>query len=166
MPKPDGRTADTEARGPSASVDVVGGVAMLAVVAVFIGKSGDGYLDWLFPEVLAYSLGVLAVLLIVRGLAGVGMKVSLVPPLLRGEGVDVGVFTILVVVYAGLVRPVGFWVTSTLMIVLGSTYLDVDRSWRNILRSLLVAVVVCVVAWLIMTRVFFVPVPRARWVPW
>lgn len=62
-------------RGPQISRELVCGLVMFAVVAMFLGFAGASELDWLFPKVLSYALAALAVILVARGLLGFGEKV-------------------------------------------------------------------------------------------
>ena len=139
--------------------ELVGGLLMLGTAAFFRLNSGAGGLDWLFPVVLSYVLGAFGILLIVRGLAGSGGRVPVVPPILRGQGVDVAVFIVLTVAYVGLMSLVGFWVMTALTIFAGAVYLDTERSARRLALAFGVALAACVVGFLLMTRVFYVPFP-------
>jgi hypothetical protein len=159
--------AETD-RGPDRRqipADVVAGLAMIGIAAVFRLKSGDEKLDWIFPIVLSYILGGLGILLVVRGLLGHGARVSAVPPVLRGQGLDVAVFIGLIVVYVTLLSTVGFWVMSVLAITVAAVFLDPDRSMRRLALAVAVAIAVCVAGWLLLTRVFYVPFPPADWLP-
>ncbi len=151
--------------GPRLPVDLVGGLTLLAVVAVFLLKAGEGYLDWLFPLVLSYAVGALAVILAVRGLLGRGKRMPVVPAIIRGRGVDVAVFIALALAYVILAEPVGFWITSVAMIFIGSTYLSVVRDRRTLAVSLAVALSVGIIAFFLLTRVFYVPLPQSGWLP-
>jgi hypothetical protein len=145
--------------------DVVGGLVMLGIAAVFRLKSGDEKLDWIFPVVLSYVLGGLGLLLVVRGAMGRGARVPAVPPILRGQGLDVAIFIGLTVGYVVLLDTVGFWLMSVLTIVAAAMYLDPDRSMRRLALAFAVAVGVCLGGWLLLTRVFYVPFPPADWLP-
>lgn len=164
--EPQGPRSEEERERRQVPVDLVGGLSLLVIVVIFLVRAGEANRDWIFPIVLSYALGVMAVYLVVRGLLGRGDRILAVPPLLRGEGTDVGVFTLLTVAYVVLLRPIGFWITTSLMIVAGASYLDTKLSRRSLAISVVVAVAISVGAFLLLTRVFYVPVPRARWAPW
>lgn len=158
--------SSTESSRAETSRDLVCGLAMLAVVAVFLGTAGDvgeGNFDWLFPVVLSYGLGALAVVLVVRGLLGQGERMSVVPAVLRGQGFDVATFSLLSVLYVALVPPVGFWVMSALTMFVAAVYLDTRRSARGIRVSLVVAILVCAFSYLVLTQIFFITFPPAPW---
>jgi O-antigen/teichoic acid export membrane protein len=144
------------------SRDLVCGLVMLAVAAFFLFNAGEvrkGQYDWLFPIVLSCTLGVLAVILVVRGLFGRGERMPVVPVILRGQGVDVAVICLITVCYVVTVDHLGFWVTSGVMIVVAAVYLDTRRSLRRTALALAVAVVTCVVGYYVLTQVFFVDFP-------
>lgn len=147
------------------SIDLLGGIALLAIAAVFLLKAGEGSKDWLMPVSLGWGVVAVGVVLVVRGVLGHGERVDLVPPLLRGEGRDVSVFLALTVTYVVLVRPVGFWAMSFLNLFVASFYLSAERSRRDATVSVGVAAGVTVVAFLLLTQVFYVPLPKARWWP-
>jgi Tripartite tricarboxylate transporter TctB family len=161
-------TPDTETGRPERRqipADAVAGLVMIGIAAVFRLKSGEERLDWIFPVALSYILGGLGILLVVRGLLGHGARVSAVPPVLRGQGLDVAIFVGLVVAYVVLLEPVGFWVMSVLTITVAAMYLDPERSLRRLAIAFAVAIGVCLAGWLLLTRVFYVPFPPADWLP-
>jgi Tripartite tricarboxylate transporter TctB family len=146
-------------------VDLVSGVFLIAVVAVFVLNAGDSTLDWIFPLTLSYTLGILAVALTIRGLLGRGDRVDTLLPVLHGRGVDVLVFTVIAAIYVILVPLVGFWTMSAVMIFVGSVYLDPTRSRRRIAISAIVALAVCLGAYVLLVLVLFVPLPPEAWLP-
>src|SRR5918995_185317 len=133
--------SEQEQDGKAARIplDLVGGLFLLAVVAVFVLNAGDDPLDWIFPLLLSYTLAIIAVYLVVRGLLGFGDKTDTLLPVLHGKGVDVLVFTLLAVIYVALVRPIGFWTMSAVMLFTASVYLDADRSRKSIALSAIAA---------------------------
>jgi hypothetical protein len=162
---PDAVTRQQDDGRSGIPIDLVGGVFLLAVVAVFILNAGGGTLDWIFPLTLSYALGVIAVYLTVRGLLGVGDRIDTLVPVLRGQGIDVLVFTVIAVIYVLLLRAVGFWTSSALMLFAGSVFLDHARSRKRIALSAVVAVAVCLLAYGLLVRVLFVPLPPEAWLP-
>lgn len=152
-----------EARIP---LDLVAGLALLCIVAVFLlNAGGDDPLDWIFPQTLSYTLAIIGVYLTVRGLLGFGHKTDTLLPILHGRGVDVLVFTVLAVITVALVPVVGFWTMTALMLCAGSVYLDHARSRKRIALSAVVALAVCVAAYLLLVLVLYVPIPPEPWLP-
>ncbi len=161
MPRqPDSKSAPAQMRQ-----DALGGVALIGIALVFILNAGAGSMDWLFPEVLAYSLVAIGVVLIGRAVLGYGERVNVIPSVLRGKGTDVAVFVVLSVVYVALAKPVGFWVMSPIVLFVAAVYLANTRDRRALTQAAVVAVVVSVVAYLLLLQVFFVPLPKAKWWP-
>lgn len=152
--------------GPLVRRDLVSGLVLLGVVAVFLGNAGEvgkGKYDWLFPVALSYALAALAVILVVRGLLGRGEQMPLVPIIFRGQGVDVAFFATLVIVYVVLVQWLGFWVMTAAMIIVAAIYLDTRRSTRGALIAVAVAVTACVVGYLTLTEIFYIKFPAGPW---
>lgn len=151
------------ATGPQVARDLVGGLVMLAVVAVFLLNAGGVGLDWLFPIALSYALGALAIYFVLRGLLRFGDRMPAVPLILRGEGVDVAVFVFLTVAYAVLAPRVGFWPMSAITIFVAAVYLDTARSKLSTALALVVALIVCVVGYFVLTGVFYIRFPPIPW---
>ncbi len=162
---PQAAGAPPDAQTGRIPMDLVGGVFLLAVVAVFVLNAGDDMLDWIFPLSLSYALGVIGVYLTIRGLVGFGQRTDTLLPVLRRRGVDVFVFSCLTAAYVGLARLVGFWIMSIVMLFGGAVYLDHARTPRRIVGAALAAVAVCIVAYIVLRRIFYVPLPRAKWLP-
>lgn len=160
-------TAEEETpAGPQVSQDLVGGLVLGAICAVFLLRAGPLDRDWVFPIVLAWAAVVVAVYLVARGLLGYGDRIDARPDLLHGGALDIGVFIAMTVAYVALLRPVGYWIMTSVMIFGASLYLDTRRSRANVIISAVVAIAVSVGAFLLLTKVFYVPVPKARWLPW
>ena len=159
------RTEQESDKTPRIPVDLVGGIVLLGIVAVFLLNAGDDLLDWIFPLILSYTLAIIGVYLVIRGLLGFGDKTDTLLPILRGRGTDPFVFTVLAAIYVGLVRAVGFWTMSVLMLFAGSVYLDHARSKRRIALAAVVALAVCIGAYVLLERVLYVPLPPERWLP-
>lgn len=156
----------TAPAGPQVSRDLVGGLVMLAIVAVFLtnaGEVGKGEYDWLFPVSLSYALGGLAAVLVLRGLLRRGEWMPLVPILFRGQGVDVAVFSVMTVVYIVVTPRIGFWLASGLMIAAAAIYLENRRSWRSAAVAVAVGLAACLVGYLTLTEIFYIKFPAGPW---
>ena len=151
--------------GPSTSTDLLAGAAMLALAAGFFVNTGEEFLDWIFPRILIYAAAVMGVGLAIKGLLGYGGRIALTPAVLRGKGRDVAVFVLFAVALVLLVEPVGFWITCWAMIFGTSVYLSPERGTRQVMKSALIALAVCVFSFLLFYRVFYIPFPRANWLP-
>jgi hypothetical protein len=156
---------DREQRSGRIPLDLVGGFVVLAISALFILGAGDGTLDWIFPLSLGYTLALIGAIVTIRGLVGFGDKTTTLLPVLHGKGVDVLVFTLMTVVYVVLAPLLGFWLMSAAMIFGAAVYLDHARSRKRIALAAVVSVAVCIAAYILLLRVFYVPLPRARLLP-
>lgn len=145
------------------SVDLLGAVALFAVSAVFLLGAGEGLRDWLFPRSLASTLMVVGVVLAASGLRGQGPRTAPRPLRVDPRRIDVAVFLGLAVVYVVLTPYAGFWAMSAVMLFAASVYLGDDRRVGTLLRSAAIVVVVCVLAYVLFVKVFFVPLPTANW---
>lgn len=163
------QTTDSSPSKPSrglVSRDFVGGLALLGVAALFLLNAGevvDGRYDWLFPIVLSYALGGLSLAMLLRGLLGRRDRMSLLPRVLRGEGVDVVLFSGLIIVYVILIEPLGFWITSLMTLFVGAVFLDTRRTRGGILLALGVACLASVIAYLALTQLFYINFPPTPW---
>lgn len=146
-------------------LDMLAGLALLAIAAFFLLGAGEGTLDWVFPSTLSYGVGILGVVLVIRSLFGFSEYVPVVPAILRGKGGAVAVFVLIMVVYVILIRPVGFWPMSALMIFVTASYLAPERSRRSVAIAGGAAVAVSVLAYFVLEYVFYVPFPEPRWLP-
>ena len=160
-----GRTAEEDPETSRIPMDLVGGLFLLCVVAVFLLNAGEDPLDWIFPLSLSYMLAIIGLYLVVRGLLGFGDKTDTLLPVVRGRGVDVSVFTVIAVIYVVLVRAIGFWTMSAVMLFAGSVYLDSARSKKRVVLAAGVALAVCAAAYVLLVRVLYVPLPPERWLP-
>lgn len=141
--------------------ELVVGLVMLATAAFFLVNVGAGKeLDWLFPRMLAYAVGFMGLCLLGRGVFGFGDKMPVVPLVFRGQGVDVAGFALTTIGYVVLLQYIGFWVSSALMIFAASVYLDTRRSRRDVVVSLIAALAVAIVGYVILSEVFFVFFPE------
>lgn len=147
-----------DATGRRIREELLTGVIMIGIAALFLFKAGSGEMDWLFPIVLSYALIAMGVILVGRGLLGYGQKIALAPRL-RGGGTDVLVFGALSIGYVILIPQIGFWIMTGLVITIAATYLDTKRSVRRTALAAGVAALVCVVAYLVLTLVFYIEFP-------
>jgi FtsH-binding integral membrane protein len=124
--------AGDETRGRQIPVEILTGVIMAGVAALFLLNAGSTKLDWLFPIVLSYVLLAIAVVLM---------------------------FAVAAIAYAALTPYVGFWIMTGLVITGAAVYLDTQRSLKRLIIAAAVAVAVCVVAYLTLTEIFYVEFP-------
>lgn len=150
---------------PQVRLDLLAGLVLLAIAGFFLAGAGEGTLDWVFPSTLSYGVGILGVVLVVRSGFGASQRVAVIPSVLRGKGGAVAVFVIIMVAYVALIRPVGFWPMSALMIFVTAAYLAPDRSRRSVAIAAAAALAVILLGYVVLEYVFYVPFPEPRWLP-
>ena len=156
---------DQSREAPSVPVDLLLGLLLLALGGFTISISGTGLLDWALPVGIAVGIVICGGALVARGLATSGTRMSLVPPVLRGGDKGVVVFIIVGMLYLIGMRLIGFWLSSIAVIGFLGWHLSTDRSWRTLITSTLIAVALAVVVYVVMSYVFYVPLPRSRVLP-
>jgi len=161
----------TTRSGPvRANADVLAGLLLLAVTAVaFAGAHGGGPSVWLFPRLTAGVVGLCGVLLLVQGIRRAEPVVLWDEP---GKVREVGVFAASLVVYAAILRWVGFWLASGVLVGGGAFVLGRSRSPRHLFAWLVGGMALSLAMDALFVGVFGVPLPGgllwdgARWRPW
>lgn len=149
--------------------DLLTALVLFGIGAVFTSGAGADLKDWIFPLLASYLiLGVAVVLLARVALAAILKRV---PDIVDGFGenrivvIDLLVFGAIVLAYILVMNGIGFWPASFLMLVLASTYLTIDRTRRNLIIAVVMPLGICILAYFIFLRVFYVPLPEATWWP-
>jgi hypothetical protein len=150
-------------RGPRVGTDVLAALALFVIGGVLLSQSGADLRDWVLPLTLNYLLIAVGVILLVRGLVRPRATVPIVPRLSRG-GRDAVLFVAVAVGYVAVMPVAGFWITSAVVIVVLSVVLAESRNLRTVLVSVVAAVAICVVFYVLMLHVFYVPLPEGVWV--
>ena len=151
--------------GPEVSVDLLSGLALAVVGALFLGYSERQWVeDWMFPIGAASAAMVIGIVLIGRSIWNPGRRVALLPRLGR-SGLDMSVFLVVSALYIFLARPVGFWVVSAAYVFVMSLVFAAKRTWRWAGMSAVVSIGVIAVFYVLMVKIFYIPLPRSRWLP-
>lgn len=166
LPQPtEGGDQPEASPAPTVRLDFLAGLVLLTIAAFFLLGAGEGTLDWVFPTTLSYGVGILGVVLVIRALFGYSERISIIPPILRRQRAGVAVFILVMVVYVLLIRPVGFWPSSVLMIFAAAAYLAPERSRRSVAIAAGAAVVASLLSYILLEYIFYVPFPEPRWLP-
>lgn len=156
--------AREEFRAGRAGKDVLAGAILVLIGIVFLSQTGRSAADWVFPRLLTYVLIVIGAYFFLKALFELlihhrEFRVA-TPRLAEMDGfrdaVIMGAILVADVVLQGII---GFWAASFLMLAGASFYLGARSTARSALPALLVAVVVCVVAYGIFTLFFQVFFP-------
>jgi hypothetical protein len=170
---PEPTVSEATSSGPQVPVDVVGGFIVCAIASFFYAFSGEDLGDWIWPRSLAQFLAVAGILLVFRGFSPSGRtrSVPFLPRALQGRAAlrrgdsDVLIFALLVVAYVVLMDLLGFWLVTFVVVAFGSMALDLERTRRKRVISLLSAAAVTVVGYIIFEIVFYVPFPGTPGAP-
>jgi lysylphosphatidylglycerol synthetase-like protein (DUF2156 family) len=147
--------------------DFLSALMLLLLGGVIWGDSGSDVKDWIFPLLASYVALVIGALLLLRVL--LGGVLDRAPDLIERLGehrrvaIDLLVFSLVVLVYILVMKGLGFWLSSFLMVTATSLYLTMDRTRRNVITAILMPLAVCVIAYIVFIRIFYVPVPEATW---
>ena len=152
-------SAPARLRGPLVSIDLLASVTLFLISAVLLSQSGVETRDWVVPRSLCYLLIGVVLVLLVKGLVRPGDKVPLIPPVARREGLDTAFFMAVAVVYVLAIPLFGFWISSAVALFVLSMTLAETRDRRTAIQSGATAVGVSAGAYLLMSYVFYVPLP-------
>ncbi len=151
------------------NVDFLAGMLLLVITAVaFWAAHGGGPSVWLFPRLAAGVVGLCGVLLVAGGLRA---KTAAVVWEDARNAREVAAFVTAAVVYAALLRWVGFWLASGLLVG-GSAYALGRRRPHQLAAWLVAGVALALAMDALFVGVFGVPLPGgelwdgARWRPW
>lgn len=152
---------DGPVRGKTLSEMMIAGIVLIAIAVVFYTQTGgrDRVQDWILPWILVTVMIFLAAIMIVLSLTGHGgRRVPIIPPVLRGEGIDVAVVAVALVLTVAALQFVGFWLSCLIMMVGLSAYLTNERTRKALTISTLTVTLVVIGMSLLMREVFHVPV--------
>lgn len=149
--------------------DLLTALVLFGIGAVSWSGSGADVKDWIFPLLATYLVLGVAVVLFARVVFAALMKQA--PDIVDGFRenpvvvIDLFVFGAIVLGYIFVLNGLGFWLASFLMLTLASTYLTMNKTRRNLIIAVVMPLGVCILAYVIFLRVFYVPLPEGTWWP-
>ncbi len=147
--------------------DLLTALVLFGIAAVFSSGTTTDVKDWIFPQLANYVILAVGVTLLARFLLAGVLKRA--PDFVDGVRenwpaiIDLLVFCLIVLAYVFVMNGLGFWLASFLMLTLTSVYLTQDKTRRNLTLAVAMPLGVCIVAYFVFLRVFYVPVPEATW---
>lgn len=150
--------ADPTAAKGRLNSDLAGGLAMSVFVGLgFLGLRGRTGDSWIFPRVLVWTLMILAVMMLVKGVVR-AERVSIIASrsLLR----DVLLFVAAVYGLIRIIPVVGYYVGGFFVAVVSMFLLSTEWNVRTALRSLIITAGSVFLLYLLFSRGFAVPLPR------
>ena len=149
--------------------DLLTALVLFGIGGVFLSHSGNDLKDWIFPLLATYLvLGIAVALVLLVILRAIMKRLPDIPHLTAEERiayVDVLVFFLIVLAYILVMRGMGFWLSSLLMVTLTSIYLTLEKTRHNMMLALVVPLLFCIVSFFVFTHVFYVPFPKGTWWP-
>lgn len=144
-------------RGGRVNSDLAGGMSMLVFVVLgFIGlrdRTGD---SWIFPRVLVWTLLILTISLLAKGL----IRAERVQ-MFASQGVlrEVILFCIVVYGFMRLIPQFGYWAASPVVAFGMMVVLNPEKNLRVVIRSAIIVASTMVLLYLLFNRGFGVPLP-------
>ena len=149
--------------------DLLTALVLFGIGAVFSADSGDNVKDWIFPLLATYLvLGIAVALVLLVIFRAIMKRLPDIIHLTEEDRIayfDVLVFFLIVLAYILVMRGIGFWLSSLLMVTLTSIYLTLEKTRHNMMLALVVPLLFCIVAFFVFTHVFYIPFPEATWWP-
>lgn len=138
--------------------DLLGGLAMSVFVTLgFLGLRGRSGDSWIFPRVLIWTLLILTVMMLVKGLIRAErVRVIASRSLLR----DVLVFVAGVYGFIRLIPVVGYYLAGFIVALSMMFLLSTEWNVRTALRSLIVTSGAVLLLYMLFNQGFGVPLPR------
>lgn len=127
---------------------------------------GYGYIDWVFPimsSFLLFSISAVylsvGIIKILKGITNNDLKIekSQIPSI-----INVTVYLFILFIYLILLYIFGFWIASILLLWSGIAYFRGEKNILSISKSLGIALLTCLIAYIVFTYVFWVPFPDSR----
>jgi|TARA_B110000444_G_C18826704_1_gene590765 hypothetical protein len=152
--------------------DLATGILLLIIASIsYAGVDegiweGYGYIDWVFPIMSSFLLFFISAvylfvgsLKIMKGNTNNDLKIdkSEIPSI-----INVVVYSILLFVYLVLLYVFGFWFASILLLWSGIAYFKGEKNIASISKSLGIALLTCLIAYVVFTYIFWVPFPESR----
>lgn len=147
--------------------DFLTALVLLGIGAVFWWDAGTDVKDWIFPLLATYLILGIGAVLLARVVVEAVLKRA--PDVVdgfrdnRAVVIDLLVFCAIVLVFVLVLKSLGFWLAAFLMLSLTSLYLTLEKTRRNLSLAVVTPLGVCIAAYIIFMRVFYVPLPVGTW---
>ncbi len=145
------------------NTDFLTALVLLVIGVIFSSDGGEDIKDWAFPLLATYVVFA----------ASVAFFAKFIFTTMRGRVADliifdedhklaakhVFIFLVVVLIYMSIMRTIGFWPTSVVMLLVLSVYLTLEKTRQNMTSAIVAPICTCIIAYLIFTHVFYVPFP-------
>ena len=146
--------------------DFLTGILTLCIASFCYAGVGDDMKDWVFPLMACYTLFSVSTVFLIKSLIklfqnSVDKNVIIlneqIPSIINVIFFSFIVFGFLIVLFA-----FGFWIASFLFLWVSITYFNVEKNFSNSIKSLVISLIACGVAYVVFTHIFYVPFPESR----
>ncbi|MEK9677714.1 MAG: tripartite tricarboxylate transporter TctB family protein [Rhodospirillaceae bacterium] len=145
------------------NTDFLTALVLLVIGLIFSSDGGDDNKDWAFPLLATYVVFAAAVAFFAKfafnAMSGRFADLIDFDEDRKLAAKDVFVFLVVVLIYMSIMRTIGFWPTSVVMLLVLSVYLTLEKTRQNMTSAILAPIATCIIAYLIFTHVFYVPFP-------
>jgi hypothetical protein len=146
--------------------DVITTILLLGISFIFYSGSGANAKDWVFPLMATFSLFGISIFFLIKSIlkivsgtivSDLEIETDQVPSI-----INVIFFSLFMFIFLFLLFAFGFWIASLALLWTSIAYLNPDKTLKTIIKSLLIAIISCLVAYVVFTHIFYVPFPESR----
>ncbi|NCF46783.1 MAG: hypothetical protein GWP24_04345 [Alphaproteobacteria bacterium] len=146
--------------------DVITTILLLGISFIFYSGSGANAKDWVFPLMATFSLFGISIFFLIKSIlkivsgtivSDLEIETDQVPSI-----INVIFFALFMFIFLFLLFAFGFWIASLALLWTSIAYFNPDKTLKTIIKSLLIAIISCLVAYVVFTHIFYVPFPESR----
>jgi hypothetical protein len=146
--------------------DVITTILLLGISFIFYSGSGANAKDWVFPLMATFSLFGISIFFLIKSIlkivsgtivSDLEIETDQVPSI-----INVIFFSLFMFIFLFLLFAFGFWIASLALLWTSIAYFNPDKTLKTIIKSLLIAIISCLVAYVVFTHIFYVPFPESR----
>ena len=146
--------------------DVITTILLLGISFIFYSGSGANAKDWVFPLMATFSLFGISIFFLIKSIlkivsgtivSDLEIETEQVPSI-----INVIFFSLFMFIFLFLLFAFGFWIASLALLWISIAYFNPDKTLKTIIKSLLIAIISCLVAYVVFTHIFYVPFPESR----
>ena len=146
--------------------DFLTGFLTLCIALFSYAGIGDDMKDWVFPLMACYTLFSISAVFLIKSLIkffqnniekNIIISREQIPSILNVIFFSLIVFGFLFALFA-----LGFWIASLLLLWVSISYFSVEKNVPTHIKSLVISLIACGVAYIVFTHIFYVPFPESR----
>ena len=146
--------------------DVVTTLLLFAIASIIYSGTGTDAKDWVFPLMACFSLFAISAFFLVKSISKI-MTGKIVPDLeIDVEQIpsiiNVIFFSFFIFIFLLILFAFGFWIASLALLWVSIAYFDPDKNIKTIVKSFVVSLISCLIAYVVFTHIFYVPFPESR----